>query len=109
MGYRIVDIGKVNWCVVIVSGVTWWSLLVEIQLDDRYPDCIVLCFNQGCVDVISEIDASPYSESFVLPCRNWSAVGAGSLVAQDRTSWLRPSCRSSMSARNERTGEGTNN
>ena len=92
--YRIVVIGKIIWCVV-VGGISWmidvgriswygrhcwwsqiddrcrliqlvWSSLVERQLDDRYAGCAVHWFNRGGgVDVVSNVDASPYSESYV--------------------------------------------
>ena len=46
--------------------------------------------------MVTSVDASPSSELFVdqmLQCWSWSAVEAGSLVVQDRTSGL---CLSSM-------------
>ena len=56
------------WSSLIEETAGWSSLLVErvgdrccryTQLDDRCPGCAVL------VDVISSVDASPTSESFV--------------------------------------------
>ena len=55
VGYRIVVIGKVNWCV---------SPLVERHLGNRCPGSAVYWLNRG-VNVVSNVDASPYSELYV--------------------------------------------
>ena len=47
--------------------------LVERQLDVRCHGCAVLWFNQGCVDVVSDVDASLYSGSYLDLCFNTRA------------------------------------
>ena len=50
----------------LLSQLVWSLLMVERQLDDRCPDWL----NREYVDVVSDVDASPYSGRTWTRCCN---------------------------------------